>query len=233
LSSCNDANAPHCLKTTGDIQQYSIAIDDFTSIDVHNNIHVTIEQGMTQSVTLTTGTNMVDDITFEVIAGDLIIKDLNKCDWVRPYGNLHVHIVTPELSKIRSSGGGTITSKGILSFTEPLSLISEFYTADFILDIDMQRLRIVNNDLSNYYISGNVTDLDIGFYSGDGRFEGIDLTAENAIIFHRGTNDIRINATHSLTGEISKIGNVIYCIVPTIIDVEILDDRGELIQSCN
>lgn len=231
--SCNDANAPDCLKTTGDIQQYTITVDEFTSIDVHNSIHLTIEQGATQSVTLTTGSNMVKDITFEVVAGDLIIKDLNKCDWVRPYGNLNVHVITPGLSKIRSSGGGTITSKGILSFTEQLSLISELYTGDFNLEIDMQNLRIVNNDLSNYYISGNVTNLNVGFYAGDGRFEGSELIAENVYVFQKGTNDMIINATNSLTGEIRWIGNVIYCTAPSAIDIEIIDDRGELIQSCN
>jgi len=233
LWSCNDANAPDCLKTTGDIRQYNITVDEFTSINVHNSVHVTIEQGMTQSVTLTTGVNMAKEITFEVVSGDLIIKDLNKCDWARPYGNLNVHIVTPSLSKIRSSGGGTITSKGILAFNEQLSLISELYTGDFILEIDMQNLRIVNNDLSNYYISGNVTNLNVGFYAGDGRFEGRDLIAENAKVFQRGTNDMIINATNSLTGEIRWIGNVIYCTVPSVLDVDIFDDRGELIQSCN
>lgn len=233
LISCNKEDAPACLKTTGDIEEYNIELGEFSSIDIHNNIYVTIEQGVQQSVTLTTGVNLFNKITFEVIDGDLMIRDLNKCDWVRPYGNLNVHIVTPQLSRIRSSGGGVISSKGILTFDTKLTLIAELYTADFVLEVDLPSLQIVNNDVANYYISGNVSQLTVGFYAGDGRFEGGNLAVENTKVFQRGTNDIIINTTNSLTGEIRSTGNLIYCMVSDVLEVEIFDDRGELIHSCN
>ena len=112
-------------------------------------------------------------------------------------------------------------------------LISEFYTADFILEVDLQSLQIVNNDVSNYHITGNVVNLNVGFYAGDGRFDGSNLIAENATAFQRGTNDMIINATQSLTGEIRSTGDVIYCQEPMTLDVEIIDDRGALIHACN
>lgn len=233
LISCDKEDAPACLKSTGDINEHKIELGEFSSINIHSNIHVTIEQGDQQSVVLTTGVNLFNEITFEIIDGELIIKDLNKCDWARPYGNLNVHIITPQLSRIRSSGGGVISSKGILNFPGKLTLIAELYTADFILEVDLPNLQIVNNDVANYYISGNVTQLNVGFYAGDGRFEGANLIAENANAFQRGTNDIIINATNSLTGEIRSTGNLIYCMVPDVLDVDIFDDRGELIYSCD
>ncbi len=233
LTSCNDENAPGCLKTAGGIQKYNIELAEFTTIDVHNNINVVIEQGSEQSVKLTAGKNLASNITFEIIEGNLVIKDENKCNWARDYSKLNVHIVTDQLSKIRSSGGGTISSKGILSFPNKLTLISELYTGDFVLDVSLQSLAIVNNDLSNYYISGSVTQLNVGFYAGDGRFEGRNLAAEDTRIVHYGTNDMIINASNSLTGEIKSTGDLIYCTIPTVLDVEIIDDRGELIHSCD
>jgi hypothetical protein len=233
LFSCNNEDAPACLKSTGDIKEYIIELDEFSSIDVHNNIHVIIEQGTTRSVTLTTGENMFNEVTFEVIDGELIIKDLNRCDWARPFDNLNVHIVTPTLSQIRSSGGGTISSKGVLRFANKLVLIAEEYTADFILEVDLTDLHIVNNDVANYYISGQVKQLKVVLAAGDGRFEGESLQVENADLFQRGTNDIVINASHSIKGEIHSTGNIIYCAVPASLDVQIFDDRGKLINSCN
>jgi len=233
FTSCNDEGAPGCFKTTGDILEYNIELEEFTSIDVRNNFNVTIEQGSVQRVKLTSGANLRGNISLEVMGDELIIQENSKCDWVRDYGNFNVHIVTPQLSQIRSSGGGVISSKGTLQFNNRLVLISELFTADFRLDVDLPGLVITNNDLSNYLITGEVSKLNVGFYAGDGRFDGSDLVAETVVVFQRGTNDMIVNATQSLTGEIRSTGNVIYCQEPPILDVQVIDDRGSLINSCN
>ena len=75
LLSCNDEGAPGCFKTTGDIQEYNIELGEFTSIDIHNNFDVTIEQGSVQSVKLTAGTNLRKNITLEVVGDELIIQE--------------------------------------------------------------------------------------------------------------------------------------------------------------
>ena len=242
ITSCYNEDIPDCLKSTGNIQDYTIDVSEFVAVDIHDNINVIIEQGVSQSVKLTTGSNLVNKITFDIIDNELftskkiekelVIKDLNRCNWVRDYGNLIVHIITPRLSQIRSSGGGVISSKRTLRFNDQLTLISELFTGDFILDVDMKSLRIVNNDLSNYHISGNITHLNVGFFAGDGRFEGANLIAENATAFQRGTNDMIINATKSITGTLRSTGNIIYCTEPDVLDIEIIDDRGSLIHSC-
>lgn len=233
IISCDKEDAPGCFKSTGDIQEYAIDVSEFVAIDIHNNINITIEEGISQSVTLTTGANLVNEITLEVIDKELVIKDLNKCNWVRDFGNLNVHIITPQLSQIRSSGGGVISSKGKLNFPNQLSLISRFYTADFKLNLNLKNLEIVNNDVSNFNLTGEVENLIVRVQSGDGRIEAKNLKSQNVIIFHYGTNDVVVNAAQSLKGELRSTGNIIYCTIPDILDIETFDDRARLINSCN
>jgi len=86
--------------------------------------------------------------------------------------------------------------------------------------VDIENLSIVTNDLSNIFINGYVESLNINFASGDGRFEGSNLIAQNINIFHRGSNDMILNPQQSLTGEIRSTGNVISVNQPPIVDVE-------------
>lgn len=231
LSSCNKEDAFDCIKTTGVITTYDISVPEFHELDIHNNTNVTIEHGTEQNITLVTGKNLKDKIEFTVNNGVLSIKDNNTCTWARDYGKVDVQITTDTLTQIRSSGGGIIRSKGELSFGDVI-LISEERTADFVLDVAMNSLRIINNNLSNYYISGHVDFLYVYIYAGDGRFEGKNLIAEYIDVYHEGTNDIIINPQQSLSGQLQQTGNVIYCQEPPLMTIEVLDDRGSLIEGC-
>ena len=225
---CNDANAPNCLQSAGEIRTFDIEVEEFSEVEINDNLAVVIQQGTAQSLSITIGENLINDVRVENKEGILVISDNNGCRWVRDYEFPQVVITTPDLTRIRQNGGGIIQSGGVLNF-QSLALISEERTGDFELQVECQQLRITNNDLSNYYISGVVENLFVGFFAGDGRFEGEDLLASNAEVFHRGTNDMIISATGALTGRIISNGNVIYTkTVPPVIDVSV-EGRGELI----
>lgn len=225
---CNDANAPNCLQSAGEIRTFDIEVEEFSEVEINDNLAVVIQQGTAQSLSITIGENLINDVRVENKEGILVISDNNGCRWVRDYEFPQVVITTPDLTRIRQNGGGIIRSGGVLNF-QSLALISEERTGDFKLQVECQQLRITNNDLSNYYISGVVENLFVGFFAGDGRFEGEDLLASNVEVFHRGTNDMIISATGALTGRIISNGNVIYTkTVPPVIDVSV-EGRGELI----
>ena len=91
---------------------------------------------------------------------------------------------------------------------------------DFRLDLDVDNLQIVSNNLSFFYITGAANNLNINFVSGNGRFEGERLIAQDVSIVQRSTNDILVNPQHSLTGSIFSTGNIISFNQPPIVDVE-------------
>ena len=79
---------------------------------------------------------------------------------------------------------------------------------------------VVANNISSFYISGTVTNLYVGFFSGAGRFQGENLIAQNVDIFHRGSNDVIVNPHVSLSGELRGVGDLISVNEPPTVNVE-------------
>ncbi len=219
LASCSDKNAPACLQKMGGIVEIEVMVDPFNSIDVFDKFRVNITQGATQQVVIKAGSNQINGIKYEVMDNNLILRDENSCNWLKVPEFPTVNITHPNLTELRISGGGTIMSEDTLSYPE-LKLVSEDVSGDFILKVNCINLSIVNNQLSNYWISGHTDNLFVGVYAGNGRFEGADLEADNVEIFQRGLNDIVVHAKLSLSGEIVHLGNIVYVkTVPPVINV--------------
>ncbi len=226
ICSCDSENASDCFQTAGNSIEQEFSVTDFNKILVNRDVELIIKQGSEQRVVVQTGDNLLNDVTVEVIDGQLILSDNNSCNFVRDFGITKVFVTTPNLTDIRCSTQFEIKSDGVLAF-ENLNLISEdfnvsdtFPIGDFRLNLDVKNLRIVSNNLSFFYLSGEVEDLNINFASGDGRFEGKDLIAQNISIFQRGSNDMLVNPQQSIRGTIFSTGNVISFNKPPIVEVE-------------
>ncbi|MFD1061928.1 head GIN domain-containing protein [Winogradskyella litorisediminis] len=225
---CDNADVPDCFQAAGEIIQVEYDLNGFDKITVLQRSQLIVSEGQF-SVTLETGENLENDISVFVNAnGRLIIDNENACNISRDYGITKVFVSAPNVTEIRNASGLEVLSVGVLSYPN-LLLISEdleeeedaFNTnGDFRLDLDVQNLKIIQNNLSNFFLTGNVTNLDINFLFGDGRFEGRNLSVENTTLFHRGTNDIILNPQNSLTGSILSTGDVRITNTPTVLNVE-------------
>ncbi|MDO1502551.1 head GIN domain-containing protein [Winogradskyella maritima] len=224
--SCDTENAPDCIQTAGSIIQQDFTVDSFDKILINREIELVISEGPNYEVTVETGENLLNDISVEVLDGRLVLTDNNTCNYVRDFGITKVYVTTPTLTEIRCSTQYDISSDGVLTFPT-LRLISEnfnepdsFPIGDFKLNIQADNLRIGSNNLSFYYLEGQVENLVVNFFSGNGRFEGENLIAQNISIFHRGSNDMILNPQQSLTGSIRSTGNVISKNQPPTVEVE-------------
>ena len=223
---CDSESALDCFQTAGNIIQQEFSVSSFERILVNRDIELIIKQGVSQQVIVETGDNLLNDITVEVIGNQLELSDNNNCNFVRDFGITKVFVTTPNLTEIRCSTQFEIKSDGVLDFDD-LTLISEDFTSsdnfaigDFQLQLDVIDLQIISNNLSFFYLSGDVENINISFVAGNGRFEGANLIAQNVSVFHRGTNDIIVNPQQSITGSILSTGNVISVNQPPIVDVE-------------
>ena len=218
---------PDCFQNTGDIIEQEFVVDAFDKITVFEGVELIITDAPIQKVVVQTGEYLLSDVKVSVVDGRLILKDENGCNIARDYGVTKVFVSSPNLLEIRNSSNFTISSNGVLNYSE-LTLLSEDFgnedvyttTGDFNLQVNTNELRLTFNNLSTAFISGNVTDLFIGFYSGDSRFEGADLIAQNIQIYQRSSNDMIINPQLSLKGEIRSTGDVISLNQPAVVDVE-------------
>ena len=226
LLSCNGENVPDCFQNSGAIVQQEFDMDAFDKITVFERIELIVKDGPTQKVVVETGEYLMNDIEVKVVEGELILENRNACNLTRAYGITKVFVSSPNLTQIRNSSGLTVSSDGVLNYSS-LKLVSEDFNAtyvthtdgDFNLQVNCNRLDIVVNNLSSVFISGSVNNLFIGFYSGDARFEGANLIAQNIDIFQRSSNDMIVNPQQSLKGEIRGTGDVISRNRPPIVDV--------------
>ncbi len=224
LVSCNSDNAPDCFQNAGDIIQKEVTVEAFTKITVFKNVELIITQGPIQRVVLETGEYLLSDVEVKVENGRLLLKDNNGCNLTREYGVTKVYVTSPNLTEIRNSTNLTVRSNGVLNY-ETLDLLSEDYNEDFYnvgifdLEVNSNNLKVTFNNLSTIFISGIVTNLNIGFFSGDGRFEGRNLIADKVTIYHRGTNDIIVNPQESITANLVSTGDVIVVNTPPMVTV--------------
>jgi len=227
MFSCNSENAPDCFQNSGDIIQEEFMVNDFAKITVFARVELIVKQSTTQSVIVETGEYLLNDIDVKVENNRLLITNNNACNFSRDYGLTKVYVSAPNLTEIRNGSGLTVRSDGVLAF-DTLKLISEDFNVesdvntdgDFNVEVDCIALDCVVNNLSSMFVRGQVDDLFVGYYSGDARFEGRHLIAQNIDIFQRSSNDMIVNPQLSLTGEIRSTGDVISVTTPSTVDVE-------------
>lgn len=223
---CDSENTSDCFQKTGSIVQQEIVLETFDKILVNRDVELIIKQGLEQRVIVETGKNLLNDVEISVLNNQLILTDNNSCNFVREYGVTKVYVTSPNITEIRSSTQYDISSDGVLTYPDLVILSEDFFQTDtftsgnFNLQIDNSSFRLVFNNLSNCFISGETNNLNITFAAGTSRFEGRDLIAENVTIWNRSSNDMILNPQQSLTGLISGTGDVISVNKPPIVDVE-------------
>ncbi len=224
---CDSEDAGDCFQTAGSIIQQNIqGISEFNRILVNRDVELILTESSLFEVIIETGENLLNDIEVMVIDGQLQLSDNNTCNFVRDFGITKVFVTAPNITEIRSSTQFDISSNGVLNY-ENLTLLSEDFNApdtfnvgDFRLQINSDRLNVISNGFSFFFIEGNVNDLNINFAAGLSRFEGRDLIAENVTVFHRGENDIVVNPQQSLAGRLVSTGNLLAISKPDIVEVE-------------
>ncbi len=228
LVGCDDPDAFDCIKKSGETVEQEIAIQAFDRIFVEDDIFLEVAYGENQQVKVKGGKNLIPGVKFEFVGKDLTISNDNKCGWTRGYDPIIVQVITNDLREIESSGYGNIKSTNLLTF-DVLAVESKDGSGDFDLNVDINRLRVVNNSISNITITGNANIMVVSHWYNDGKFDGQALSSRQIEVIHNGVNTIKIRPEDKLSGAINSRGNVLYFGNPSEVDVSISGD-GKLIQ---
>lgn len=227
LSGCDTDSGIDCFKSSGDIFQEEIELSFFDKVNVGHRVQLFIKQGEEQRVLLKTGENLRRKIKLNVSENRLNIENGNNCNLVRDYGITKVFITVPNLTEIRNSSSLAIQGQGTLVFPDITLLSEDTYNednyntdGDFILDLKSEKLTIVANGFSNFFLSGTATTAHMGLYSGVSRLEAQNLIIKDLTFFHRSSNKMFVNPQQSIRGEIRSTGDVISLNQPPIVEVE-------------
>lgn len=223
-AACSSENAGDCFQTSGTAVQQEVDVMPFNRVLVNEGIEMIISEGAVHQVMITTGKNLLNEIQVQVVDNELILSNNNGCNFFRNYHPAKIYVTAPDITEIRSSTPFDIRSEGVLTWPQ-LHILSEDYsgdyanTGDFYLTINNNAFEITFNNLSNCFISGATNSLEIGFFAGNSRFEGADLLAAQVSVFHRSTNDIIVNPTDVLEGDIYSTGDIIAVQEPPVVNV--------------
>ncbi|MEZ0005972.1 hypothetical protein ABH942_001335 [Flavobacterium sp. 28YEA47A] len=231
LLSCDSENANDCFQTSGTPTTKEFSVDDFKKINISEGIELIIKQGSEKKIVVKTGKNLIDGITADVQGGELFLRNSNGCNWIRDYNTTQVYVTTPTLINVYSSSQFGVKSDGVLNFPS-LSLQSGMFndtaSGTFELQVNCNQLTIEDNKASYFAVSGTAQALYVGFYNGNARFEGSNLTIKEVNVFQRSSNDIIVKPTDKISGTIYSTGNVVLKNVPSVIEVTQLY-RGRLV----
>ncbi len=228
-------DSPDCFQASGDLEQVTLELPEFSGITVFENIQLVLRHGPQQEVVLETGKNLRPDVSARVVDGTLELRDSNSCNYFRSYGRTTFYVTTPDLEVLRSSTGWPIRSEGVLPFTN-LSLFAESFinpeteTTDGSFDLELQVdvLRVVANGIAYFNLRGEAVRFSVTIAAGDSRVDAAGLKAETVQLSHRGSNSISVRPVRRIEGLINGYGDVLSFGRPPEVDVE-ETFRGRLI----
>lgn len=218
---CSDTS--DCLSPSGKLVTTSKNLANFSKIIVHEGVQLELKQGIDNSIKITYGNNLIDNISTSISNGVLKLEN-STCNVLRNNEPAQIVVTVTDITEIRNASQFPVSSKEILKFNAITLFSEDYYVAttnvgDFNLNIDTEALNIVSNNVSNFKIKGKTNHLFIGFYAGNGKFNGEFLKAQHVEVFHRGNNTMIVHPIEKLTGEIRGVGDLISVSKPNIIDV--------------
>lgn len=226
LLGCDSDSAWDCVQSQGDIVRQEFDLPVFDKILVRDGVELILKQGPEQKIVIETGSNLLPDVSLEIVDGRLVLEDNNSCNIGRDYGLTKAFVTAPNITEIRNASQRRVSSDGTLTYPS-LRLLSEdfnesqdgYTNGDFQLELAVESLFLSANNLSNFFLSGSATTANLQIFAGDVRIEAQDLIVQDLQVFHRGSNQMMVNPQQSIIGEIRGGGDVISYNRPPVVEV--------------
>jgi len=223
---CNSEHSNDCFKNSGKIILQQRTVSPFNEIIVKRGIELVLTQASEYEVVIEAGALLINEVEVHTISNRLELGANNLCNFVRDYRAIKIYVKAPDIKKIVCATQYPIRSEGVLSY-DRLTLISENFSdpeniaiGNFEMQLNSIALKVISNNLSSFFISGALKNLDLFFSGGSGRFEGAQLIVDKVKVLHRGTNDIVVNPQLELTGKLLSTGNLISNNTPALVSVD-------------
>ena len=202
--------------TVGPIVTQVRELDNFTEVHVNEYINLSLVRSDTCYIEITTGKNIIDNITTEVNNGILTICNTTTCNWIRPYNyKCEATLYFKDITNFIFASSGTLETKNNYTGYIQSPNFYRFEVDGGSGDIDLN----VNNcnDLRIVYRYG-ISRLDLhgsnkGFViykRSYGIIDARNYDAEVVNVTTESPSDCFISANSYIEAEINDIGNIYY-----------------------
>ncbi len=228
FSACEKDHMLDCFKGTGSDITEMRTTPAFTRVEIKNNVDVVIYPGHNFKVEITAGKKLIDGITTEVKDGMLLIKNENKCNWVRSFKNkFSARIWLPELKELNAWDAGNVTVADTIRYH---TFTFNSYGSSGSIQLLFNTNFIYNNihtGPADITMKGKA-GINFLYHNGNGPVHAEELYTDITYTENKGTNNSFIWAKGLLSAKISYIGNIYYKGVPDSVEV-VKNGSGKLI----
>ena len=197
------------IEGSGNIITEERNVSGFDRVTLAGFGEVSVEQGATESLTVSTDDNIMPYVRTEVRNNTLILDfdDTARNRSYDPTDGIKFNLVVKDLNRVDISGAGSFE----VSKLETEALLADLSGAGNleIYDLTASELVVRQSGAGTVVVFGQVSGQDLT-HSGVGSYHGTDLESETAIIDISGAGSATVWATESLDIQISGLGNVIY-----------------------
>ncbi len=196
-----------CFHSAGSIHSEVRYLEPFTHVRVNSLFNVYWHYDTTYKVELVCGKNLLPFIETRIAREYLIIENQNKCNWLRKYERISIHIYSPTLTAL------IIVGSGDYFFVD--TLVSDSFKISNWADISKIDARVrcrwfaysQNAGTGDTYISGQ-TGISFLWISGMGYLHARNLIAQYNYVTNKSTGDCYVYAQHEAGAYIFKSGNI-------------------------
>jgi len=209
-SSCEKNSAGDCFKSTGSITIEERPITGFHTIELNDNIDLELQSSNINSLSIEAGKNLLDGIKTTIVDSVLTIGNDNSCNWVRDYdAPLKAYLTFSYLDTIRYNSIGNISSIDTVRIEH---LVLDIWQGAGDISFTVNTAMLFCNlhygtvDIKMKGLSENCFVYSASFGLVDNR----SLASKNVYLKTKSSNDVYVNATHTMDVSLEGIGHVYY-----------------------
>lgn len=225
---CKKDSLCNCLESTGSEITEIRNIGSFSNIEMNNNVDVVLKKGNTNTVSVTSGKNLIDGIVTEVENNVLVIRNKNKCNWLRDFKNKFIVEITYEdINYITNNGSGNLSCADTIR-TSFLQIDNWNGTGELNVKLDCDEVYFkLHTGPADIIASGKTNYLYI-YSKGNGFVKAAEVITPRCDVTNGSTGDCEINSDQIINANIEYNGDVYYKGNPPVIEA-IITGNGKLI----
>ncbi len=197
------------VQGSGNIKSETRKLADFDTVSLKYPAEVTIKQGASNSIVITTDDNLLEQISADIEDGVLEItnSENNWNDRVKPTKSVEIVITLKDVSKLILPSAGTLLVQDLK--TDSLELVISGAGDVSLANLEVNSLDVILSGAGSIKADGKTKSLGVRI-SGFGDFKGGDLQSQTANVHITGAGSATVWTEDALTATISGAGSISY-----------------------
>ena len=197
-------------KATTEVREFE---EDFSSLYFYDDINITLVESDTCRIEITTGENLMPQITSNVIDGALYLKNENIRYWLRSYDYpLDIKVYHKNIRYIHYESWGDLKSEGYVSkdTINKFDLIVAHGSGHIDLKLNCDTLNVYANDGTSKITVAGTADYTYLHHNARNNIYALDLTTKDATANIHYEGSIYVNCIDTLNANVYNFGNIYY-----------------------